>query len=156
MKRVVIVLVGVVLVLGGCGNGGTGGDTGGPGERSLDRCSLMTAGEAEQWLGAGVSTPSPAEDIDGEPDPVTCLYENSAERNTLLIQVYDGAVYFAEVGSPARTGETLEGLGEDAWSGDGAVRFLQNDWSVSVARITGRIPDEALVEIAQVLSSRLP
>jgi hypothetical protein len=144
------------LVVTACGDGGGEGDVLGLGDRNLDRCSLLTAAEAEQWLGAPVSEPAPAEGIDGAPDPVTCSYVNEEAVTSILIQVYDGDVFFAEEGSASRTGETIEGLGEDAWMGDGSVSFLQNQWSASVARIAGQIPDEDLLEIAELMSSRLP
>ncbi len=95
----------LVMAVSACG----GEDVLGMGDRQLDRCSLMSAEESEQWLGASLSEPASSEGIDGEPDPVTCLYQN--EMASLLIQVYDGEEFFAEEGSPARTGETIEGLG---------------------------------------------
>jgi hypothetical protein len=55
-----------------------------------------------------------------------------------------------------RVGETVEGLGQDAWIGDGSIQFLQNEWSASVSRIMGQISDEGLIEIAELMSSRLP
>jgi len=148
----------LALVVSACGDGdgGGGGDVLGLGDRNLDRCSLITTAEAEQWLGAPVAEPEPAEGFDGEPDPVTCLYENEDDRMVILIQVYDGEVFFAEKGSASRIGETIDGLGEDAFMGDGSVKFLQNDWSASVARISGLIPDEDLLEMAKLMSSRLP
>jgi hypothetical protein len=128
----------------------------GLGDRGLDRCSPISAAEAEQWLGAPLAEPAPTEGIDGGPDPVTCFYEKADDGASLLVQVYDGAVFFAEEGSAARTGETIDGLGEDAWMGDGSVKFLQNDWSVSVSRIVGPIPDEGILELAKLVASRLP
>ena len=74
----------------------------------------------------------------------------------MLVQVYDGAVYFAEPGSPSRIGEDLTGLGEDAWTKTGDVNFLQNDWTVSVSRISGQVSDAALLEMAELISSKLP
>jgi hypothetical protein len=127
----------------------------GLGDRDLDRCSLIDATEAEDWLGQPVAV-APAGGIDGEPDPITCLYQSEQDNRSVLVQVYDGAVFFAEVGSAARTGETLDGLGEDAWATTGKVAFLQSDWSVSVAQISGLIPDDDLLEMAQLISSRLP
>ncbi len=40
--------------------------------------------------------------------------------------------------------------------GDGTVRFLQNGWSASAALITGQLSDDDLLEIAELMSSRLP
>ncbi len=144
----------VALVVSACGGGG-GDDVLGLGDRNLDRCSLISAGEAEQWLGGTVSV-APSDGIDGKPDPITCLYQKADAFTSILIQVYDGEVFFAEEGSASRTGETIDGLGEDAWIGDGKVGFLQNGWSASVSRISGTIPDEDILEIAQLMSSRLP
>lgn len=144
----------VALVVSACGGGG-GDDVLGLGDRDLDRCSLVSAGEAEQWLGGAVLV-APSDGIDGEPDPITCLYQKVDAFTSFLIQVYDGEIFFAEEGSASRTGETIDGLGEDAWVGDGKVKFLQNDWSASVSRISGTIPDEDILEIAQLMSSRLP
>jgi hypothetical protein len=76
--------------------------------------------------------------------------------NSVFVQVYDGEVFFAEPGSAARTGETLQGLGEDAWTKEGDVNFLQNNWTVSVTRITGQVSDADLLEMAELISSRLP
>ena len=147
-------ILAVALAVSACGGGG-GDDVLGLGDRNLDRCFLISAGEAEQWLGGTVSV-APSGGIDGEPDPVTCLYQKIDAFTSFLIQVYDGEVYFAEEGSASRTGETIDGLGEDAWVGDGTVKFLQNDWSASVSRISGTIPDEDILEIARLMSSRLP
>ena len=144
----------IAMMVSACGGGG-GDDVLGLGDRNLDRCSLISAGEAEQWLGGTVSV-APSDGIDGEPDPITCLYQKVDAFTSFLIQVYDGEVFFAEEGSASRTGETIDGLGEDAWVGDGKVKFLQNDWSASVSRISGTIPDEDILEMAQLMSSRLP
>jgi hypothetical protein len=145
-------VVALALLFPACGD--DDGDALGVGNRGLDRCSLITSEEAEDWLGPALYEPAPAEGIDGEPDLVTCRYEN--EKAIMLVQVYDGEEFYAEEGSPARTGETIEGLGEDAWLGDGDVNFLQDGWTVSASRIAGEIPDEDLIEIAQLMSSRLP
>lgn len=150
----VILVVG--LALGACGDGGDGGndDVLGLGDRGLDRCSLITAEEAESWLGPLQQEPAPAEGFSGEPDPVTCSYEGSDTR--VLVQVYDGEVFFAEEGSASR-GETLEGLGEDAHADNDSVQFLQNEWTASVSYISGRpLSRDELVEIADLMSSRLP
>ena len=144
----------IAMMVSACGGGG-GDDVLGLGDRNLDRCSLISAGEAEQWLG-GIVSVAPSDGIDGEPDPITCLYQKVDAFTSFLIQVYDGEVFFAEEGSASRTGETIDGLGEDAWVGDGKVKFLQNDWSASVSRISGTIPDEDILEMAQLMSSRLP
>lgn len=147
--------VGVVLLLAlalaACGGGND--DVLGLGDRGLDRCSLITAEEAEEWLGALVEDPAPSDGFDGEPDPVTCSYDGSEAR--VLVQIYDGEVFFADEGSSAR-GETFEGLGEDAHMDNDSVKFLQNDWAVSVAYISGRMETGDLVEMAELISSRLP
>ena len=156
MNRPIALLVALVALIGAaCGAGGSGGDAAGSGDRDLDRCSLVTAQEAEKWFGTSVSV-APSEGFDGEPDPVTCLYQAEGSLDSVLVQVYDGEVYFAEPGSNAWTGETLTGLGEDAWTQEGDVNFLQNNWTVSVTRITGRVADVDLLEMAQLISSRLP
>ena len=155
-RATVLPTLALVVVFIACGDGGGDEDVLGLGDRNLDRCSLISAAEAELWLGVPVSEPAPAEGIDGEPDHVTCRYDNEEDSNIILIQVYDGEIFFAKEGSDSRTGETIEGLGEDAWIGDGSVRFLQNQWSASVARIAGQLPDEDLLEIAELMSSRLP
>lgn len=150
-----LVILAFALIAAACGTGDGGDDVLGLGDRDLDRCSLISAQEAEQWLGGTVSA-APAEGIDGEPDPITCLYQVEGSPNSVFLQVYDGEVFFAEPGSAARTGETLEGLGEDAWTKEGDVNFLQNDWTVSVSRITGLVSDANLLEMAELISSRLP
>ncbi len=145
-------------VLPSCGGGGDK-DVLGLGDRELDRCSLITASEAEQWIGGSVADPTPIEGFDGKPDPVTCEYGSGETGTNVLIQVYDGDIYFAEPGSASRTGETLDGLGEDAFIGDGSVKFLQNHWAVSVSWISGggrQLPDQDLIDMAKLMSSRLP
>ena len=148
----VFLLAAIVAACGGASNGST---QLGFGDRGLDRCSLISADEAAQWLDSSVSA-GPSEGFDGEPDLVTCSYEAEENRNAVLVQIYDGASFFAEPGSSARDGETLDGLGEDAWTKPGTVRFLQNDWAVSVSRTFGAVPDEALLEMAEMISARLP
>ncbi|MFZ0624949.1 MAG: hypothetical protein WAN34_00465 [Acidimicrobiia bacterium] len=142
----------VALAVTSCGGGN--GDA--SGDRSLDRCSLITPTEAEQWIGGAVAEPTPAEGIDGKPDPVTCEYRSDEARVHILVQVYDGEIYFAEPGSASRVGETIDDLGEDAFIGDGSVRFLQNGWTVSVDRISGQISDENLIGLARLISTKLP
>jgi hypothetical protein len=147
---VAVLVMALAVISCGGGNGTASGD------RSLDRCSLITATEAEQWIGGSVEEPVPADGIDGKPDPVTCEYRSDDAGTHVLVQVYDGDIYFAKPGSSSRIGETLDGLGEDAFVGDGSVRFLQNGWAVSVARIIGQVPDENLIEMARLISTRLP
>ncbi len=153
------VIVGLVIALITASCGGGGGDSDddvlGLGDRDLDRCSLVTIEEAAQWLGGTVSA-APADGIDGQPDPVTCLYEADESFNSVFVQVYDGEVFFADSDSAARTGETLEGLGDDAWTKEGDVNFLQDDWTTSVSRISGTVSNADLLEMAQLISSRLP
>ena len=157
MNRLIAVLatLALALIAAACGNGDGGEDVLGLGDRDLDRCSLVSAQEAEQWLGGTVSA-APSDGIDGKPDPVTCLYQVEGSPNSVFVQVYDGEVFFAEPGSAARTGETLEGLGEDAWTKEGDVNFLQDNWTASVTRITGRVSDADLLKMAELISSRLP
>lgn len=158
MKRITrIAVIAVTLALGVAACGGEAGDDGalGVGERGLDRCSLISPDEATTWLESQV-TATHADGIYGEPDLVTCLYQADDSANSVLVQVYDGDVFYAEKGSPARTGEDLDGLGEDAWTKDGDVNFLQNKWTVSVSRVIGSVTDESLLEMAKLISSRLP
>lgn len=154
-KLRVIALLLLAVPIAACGDGSGDSDQLGVGDRGLDRCSLISEEEAAEWLGPDVMS-APSEGFDGEPDLVTCLYEVEGTPDSVLVQVYDGAVFFAEPGSDARTGEDLPGLGEDAWTNPGDVNFLQNDWTVSVSRILGQVPDEALLEMAELISSRLP
>jgi hypothetical protein len=157
MNRLIALFVAlaIALIATACGGGDSDDDVLGLGDQDLDRCSLMTAEEAEQWLDGTVSA-APSEGIDGKPDLVTCLYEVDGTFSSVFVQVYDGEVYFAEPGSAARTGETLQGLGDDAWTQAGDINFLQDDWTVSVTRISGQVPDADLLEMAQLISSRLP
>lgn len=162
MKRrtgVSYVTMAIALIVTGCAGEleGTNGDDDvlGLGDRGLDRCSLISETEAEGWLGGPVVA-APSEGSDGVPDPVTCLYTSEDPRAVILVQVYDGEVFFAEEGSAARVGETIDGLGDDAFQGQGSVHFLQNDWSASVSLIFGLIPDEDILEMAELMSSRLP
>lgn len=141
----------LLLTLASCGDDDS--DVLGIGDTDLDRCSLITTDEAEQWIGVPV-TAGPAEGFDGNPDPVTCLYEGGAA--TVLVQVYEGEEFFAERGSASRIGEDVDGLGEDAFTDGESVRFLQDGWSASVARIIGLVDADSLLEMAQLMSSRLP
>jgi hypothetical protein len=143
--------IAMALVFTACGGGDD--DTLGAEGRELDRCSLMTAEEAAQWLGDPV-TAAPSEDLDGDPDPVTCYYQGA--NASVLLQVRDGAVYFAEPGSASRIGDDVEGIGEDAFMDSDSIEVLQNDWSVAIGLISGVIPEDALVGMAEIVSGRLP
>ena len=139
----------MALLLAACG-----GEEPGLGEgRELDRCSLVTTDEAAQWLGEPVEA-APSEGVNGEPSPVTCLYKGT--NATVLVQVRDGEVFFAEKGSPSRSGDDIEDLGEDAFTDGSKVEFLQNDWSVSISLISGLIDDGAVLDMARVISDDLP
>lgn len=151
MRRLVILSLAATLAFVACGDGDSG-SLGGDG-RELDRCSLITTEEAAEWLGEPV-TAAPTEDFDGNPDPVTCLYEGA--EATVLLQVRDGAVYFAEPGSDSRTGEDVEGIGEDAFIDSDSIEVLQNDWSVAIGQISGVPEPGALVEMARLVADRLP
>jgi hypothetical protein len=150
-----LIALAIALIATACGGGDSDEDVLGLGDQDLDRCSLIASQEMEQWLGGTVLS-GPAEGFDGEPDLVTCLYEVEGTSTSVFVQVYDGDVYFAEPGSAARTGETLEGLGDDAWTAAGDVNFLQDDWTVSVSQISGQVSDADLLEMAQLISSQLP
>lgn len=148
MRRLVPVAAIIAVLFGACG----GDDTLGVG-RELDRCSVVSADEAAQWIGAPVQA-APSDDVDGEPSPVTCLYEGA--NAVVLVQIRDGEVFFAEKGSASRIGEDVDGLGEDAYTDGTKVSFLQSDWSVSVSQIIGLVEGEDLLEMAQLISERLP
>jgi len=78
-------------------------------------------------------------------------------RSSVLRKRSSGSVAQSRLLRPtARTGETLEGLGEDAWTKEGDVNFLQDNWTASVTRITGRVSDADLLKMAELISSRLP
>ena len=81
----VLVTLALALIVAACGSGNDGGDVLGLGDRDLDRCSLISAQEAEQWLGGTVSA-APSDGIDGKPDPVTCLYEVEGSFNSVFVQ----------------------------------------------------------------------
>lgn len=148
-RLAILVLVGSSMVAA-CGGGD---DSAGMEGRELDRCSLVTVEEAEDWLGPPVEA-APSENLDGSSDLVTCYYQGAT--GSILLQVRDGAVYFAEPGSQARLPQDVPNLGEDAHMDNDSVRFLQNDWSVSVGQIGG-VPDASeLLEMARLVSSRLP
>lgn len=151
MRRLLLLSAALALVVAACGGGD--GDTLGAEGRELDRCSLITTEEAAQWLGDPV-TAAPSEGADGNPSPVTCLYEGA--NASVLLQVRDGAVYFAEPGSDSRTGQDVAGIGEDAFIDSDGIEFLQNDWSVSIGLILGILDQEAFVGMAEIVSGRLP
>jgi hypothetical protein len=151
MRKLMLLFIAMALVVTACGD--EDGDTPGAEGRDLDRCSLMTVEEAAQWLGDPV-TAAPSEDLDGSPSPVTCLYEGA--NASVLLQVRDGAVYFAEPGSASRTGEDVDGIGEDAFMDSDSIEVLQNDWSVAIGLITGLVEDDALLGMAEIVSDRLP
>lgn len=146
-------LLGVVLLLSAVAGCGGGDETLGIGGTDLDRCSLISVDEAGQWIGDPV-TAAPAEGIDGKPDLVTCLYGGSSAR--VLVQVYEGEEYFAGPDSSARVGQDVDGLGEDAFMDSGSVKFLQDGWAASVSQISGLVDTDSLLEMAHLMSSRLP
>ena len=125
----------------------------GVGDRDLNRCSLITVEEAEDWLGAPVEA-APSQGLDGEPSPVTCLYEGA--NGVVLVQARDGAVFHAEPGSPTRVGQDVPGIGEDASRDNDSVQFLQNEWSVSISQIAGLPNIDDLIEMARLVAERLP
>jgi len=145
----------LMMVLAACGGGSPegGGDNGG-GDREFDRCTLMTAEEAEQWLGSPVDEVEPA-DLPVGADS-TCSYRSTSNERSILIQVDDGEFYFAEEGSGARGPETISGLGEDAHTDGTYVAFLKDGWSVRVSQIQGAMTQAQLEEIAHLIESRLP
>lgn len=154
--RTIAFLFVMVLLVAACGDSSGDSDELGLGDRDLDRCSLVSAEEAEQWLDSSVIA-APSDAFDGEPDLVTCFYEVEEAPDSVLVQVYDGEVFFSEEGSETRVGETIDELGDDAYFDGDSVHFLQNDWSVSVSRILGiNVTDEELMEMAVLISSRLP
>jgi hypothetical protein len=152
-KSPAIVILGAALIL--LGLAACGGGDGGDGARDLAACDVMTAAEAEQWLGSPVEEPTQLE-LPGGPDEATCNYENLETGQKILVQVNDGRRYFAEEGSGARGGPTVDGLGEDAWADEGTVAFTQNDWSVHVSNIVGGVTNATLMEIARFISTQLP
>ena len=162
MKRrtgVSYVTMAIALIITACAGEleGTNGDDDvlGLGDRGLDRCFLISETEAEGWLGGPVVA-APSEGSDGVPDPVTCLYTSEASPCCHPRSGLRRGVFFAEEGSAARVGETIDGLGDDAFQGQGSVHFLQNDWSARVSLISGLIPHEDILEMAELMSSRLP
>jgi hypothetical protein len=80
-RAATLVTLALAVVVTACGEGGGAEDVLGWGDRNLDRCSLISAVEAEQWLGAPVSEPAPADGIDGGPDPITGLYDREARSS---------------------------------------------------------------------------
>lgn len=152
MRRLLTAVLALALTACGSGDGGGDGETLGEG-RPLDRCSLITIDEAAEWLGSPV-TAAPSEGLDGQPSPVTCLYEGA--NATVLVQVRDGDIFHSEPGSPSRIGDDIPGLGEDAYGDGSSVNFLQNDWSVAVGLIIGLLDEAALQEVAEAVSARLP
>lgn len=149
-RRILIIALSFAMATAACG-----GDEEvlGVGDRDLDRCSLITVEEAEDWLGAPVEA-APSDGLDGEPNPVTCLYEGA--NGLVLVQVRDGAVFHAEPGSSTRVGEDVPGIGEDAFRDNDSVQFLQNDWSVSISQLIGTPNIENLIEMARLVAGRLP
>lgn len=161
MRRVLLAVL-LVLAVPACG-GGSGTDQGsdsgggsiqGDGEREFDRCTLITAEEAEQWLGSPVDHVGPA-DLPVDAD-ATCNYQSTANEKIILFQVNDGERYFASEGSGARGPDTITGIGEDAHTDGTYVEFLSDGYAVRVSRIQGDIPLADLEEIALLLESRLP
>lgn len=156
MRRASLVLVLAVLVAacGGDGGGGGSAEGGGGGDRDFDRCSLMTAEEAEQWLGSPVDSVGPSDmPVNSE---VTCSYQSTTNEKIVLLQVYDGEKYFAFAGSDVRGPDTIAGLGEDAHTDGDSLSFLKDDFTVSISRIQGTITVAELEEIARLIESRLP
>lgn len=151
--RARIILAAAAVAVGVVACGGDDSGTLGADGRELDRCSLITVEEAAQWLGDPVSA-APSEGLDGNPNPVTCFYEGTDA--SVLVQIRDGAVFFAEPGSDSRSGEDVAGLGEDAFIDSDSIEVLQNDWSVAIGHISGLLGEGSLLEMAQIVSDRLP
>jgi hypothetical protein len=155
MLKGLLILV-LMLLIAACGGadvadnddgGGSGGD------RDFDRCSIMSAEEAAQWLGSPVVV-GPSDVPVGAEN--TCRYRNDAAEMQVLIQIYDGEKYWAFPGSATRGPTDIADLGEDAHADGDSVSFLKNEFAASVSRIQGDIPAEDLEAIARLLEPRLP
>lgn len=151
MRSIAVMILALSILLFACG--GSGESTGGQEGRSIEPCSLITAAEAEVWLGGPVDPPAPYTGPDPEP---TCVYKSPGAQTQILLQVYDGEVYYG--------GDNLENhpdsqpidVGDKGISEVGSVEFLQNDWTVSISRISGPVTEESLLAAALLVSSRLP
>jgi hypothetical protein len=140
----------VALTLISCGGGedNAGGDG-----RNIETCTLITVAEAEAWLGGPVEPPAPYDGPDPEP---TCVYRSAGAQTQILLQVYDGEQYYGGDNSEIHPDAQPVDVGETGYIENGSVAFLQNDWSVSITRISGPVSDESLVAAARTVSSRLP
>lgn len=152
----------IVVVGVGCGGGGTETDAGdgtatdnpASGE-DLVACDLMAATEVEQWIGGPVV--AAAMDSPSGPSDQGCSYSNDADGKTVLLTVYFGEKYYAGVDSAAAIDPVvIEGLGDDAYLDNSAVRYLSGAWAVGVSSIAGGIDDATLEEIARAIEPRLP
>jgi hypothetical protein len=156
--------LGTVALAAGCGDDGDLGDKASSDDgsrtdsgQSVDVCSLVTADEAEVWLGGPVIEPVPMEGPSGRTDEATCTYRSDVAETQILLQVYDGPEYHGDADSPTRAGaEKLDAPGDDAFFQNGSVRFLVGDWSVSVGSIQGNIPEADLVAMGEVVEENLP
>jgi hypothetical protein len=148
--RIVAVALLMVLVSTSCGGSA---DTTEQGGRDIEVCALITAAEAEAWLGGPVDQPAPYDGPDPEP---TCVYKSSGAQTQILLQVYDGDVYYSGDNPEIHPDATPIGVGSEGYAEPGSVGFLQNGWSVSITRISGPVTDASLLAAANTVSSRLP
>lgn len=160
MSHLLLVIVLVLAACGGSGDDGAGdtagSDNGGgaSSDADFDRCSLMSAEEAAQWIGSPVDLVGPSDVPVGADE--TCVYASSPNETRILLQIRDGAQFFAEEGSGARGPDTIEGIGEDAHSDGSYIEFLEGGFTVRVSQIQGAISLDELKDIAQLIEGRLP
>jgi hypothetical protein len=155
-----IVALVAALILVACGGddnvGASFGASGNVGGEDLVACEVLGADEVGDVLGAVVvaetlSTPS------GGLDPVGCTYTSDSGDLRILASVRFGEKFYGGIDSPARKDPVaIDGLGDDAFIDDGAVRFLSGEWTGSVASIAGGVSDSDLEAVARLLESKLP
>ncbi len=158
MRAPVAAIVLSGLILAACGTEQTddsaGIGDGPPGD--FVACDLLTAGEAEQWLGDSVGPPSKSDGPQATAEE-TCVYRSDVSGTSVLLQARFGAKYHSGIDSPANEQPVaISDLGDDAYSDRGRVAFLAGEWAVSISRVSGDAPDTALEEMARTVATRLP
>lgn len=140
----------VAMIIAACG----GDDAEAGGGRTIDVCALVTQAEASSFLGGPAD--SPPTDSPGN-NEATCGYESPGAQTRFLLQVYDGENFYSGDNTDLHPdAEPIGGLGEKGYLEPGGVGFVQNDWAVSVSRISGPVSDDTLLAVARRVSERLP
>lgn len=143
-----------VLALAGCV--GLPGAPGGAGGGDIVACDVLSVDDVSELLEVEVVAET-SDNPNGSLDPTGCVYAGETGFPRILVSVHFGKKYYGGIDGLSRQDPVaIEGLGDDAYIDNGAVRFLSGEWACSVSRIGGDVSDEDLKVIALLLESKLP